>query len=60
VAAFARNASANIGRTRLHNDPIQSIAKSLTTAFKIQEKDYKLNIIVYSTNQDTERCFNVF
>jgi hypothetical protein len=28
--------------------------------FKMQEKDYKLNIIVYSINQDIKRCFNVF
>jgi hypothetical protein len=27
---------------------------------KMQEKDYKLNIIVYSINQDIKRCFNVF
>jgi hypothetical protein len=27
---------------------------------KIQEKDSKLNIIVYSINQDIKRCFNIF
>jgi hypothetical protein len=27
---------------------------------KIQEKDYKLNILVYSINQDIKRCFNIF
>jgi hypothetical protein len=27
---------------------------------KLQEKDYKLNIIVYSINQEIKKCFNVF
>jgi hypothetical protein len=27
---------------------------------KVQEKDYKLNIIAYSINKDIKRCFNIF
>jgi hypothetical protein len=38
-----------------------SVAASLQwVPLKLQEKDYKLNIIVYSINQDIKRCFNVF
>jgi hypothetical protein len=38
-----------------------SVGASLQWALlKIQEKDYKLNILVYSIDQDIKRCFNIF